>query len=326
MFGGNQPQGFTVIEVIIFLGVSGLLFLSVLGLISNQQNKTEFFQGIHEFDTQIQNISNDVQVGYYADYNDFTCTDALGAPSITLSPVNSQNNQGSNTGCAFIGHVVQFAPTNLSNTQYTVYTVVGRQFAVGESSSLIPVSNLTEAEPVTIGGGTNNPIGNATADAQTFSLPPGLSISSVSYVDNSSPGTKKYESLIGFFSSFPSLDSSAPSATLYSGSSTSELIPIPSNPNGAGNPNEFVDQSSVSCYVGQIQNTSGNAVSVPAGSPCPSADTYIDPTEGVVICLQSSGLSGIYGIIKIGANSTSVTPTETGNPLSVQLSTGSVCP
>src|SRR5579863_8935858 len=106
MFGGKQPQGFTIIEVIIFLGVSGLLFLSVLGLINNEQNKTEFFQGIHEFFSEMQDLSNNVQIGYYTNSNDFSCSvSGAGAPVMSSGP----NSQGANYGCTFIGRVIQFA-------------------------------------------------------------------------------------------------------------------------------------------------------------------------------------------------------------------------
>lgn len=45
MFGGNEPQGFTIVETIIFLAISGILFVSVVRLVEQRQASTYFFQG-----------------------------------------------------------------------------------------------------------------------------------------------------------------------------------------------------------------------------------------------------------------------------------------
>jgi hypothetical protein len=302
MFGGNEPQGFTIIEVIIFLGVSGLLFLSVLGLINNEQNKTQFFQGIHEFYSQIQNLSNNVQIGYYTNSGDFTCSaNGGGAPVIS----SGANNEGANYGCTFIGRVLQFAP-NDNTSQYSVYTVVGRQFT--STTPPGPVDTITEALPVVITG----------SSVTNVNLPPGLVISKVSYLDS---GVTHYDSLVGFFTNFPDQVNGG----LASGSLTSALIPIPSNTA----PSTFttVTPTSVSGYVSDMQNDGTNDNITTTSMLCNgNCDAIKDPAGGVVICLQSTGINNYYALVTIGGNSAG--GNASGNALSTQLTDyeGSACP
>lgn len=58
-------RGYTIVEVMIFVVVSGGLLLSVLGLISGQQQKTRFKTGVYDFESTIQDLVNDVETGYY---------------------------------------------------------------------------------------------------------------------------------------------------------------------------------------------------------------------------------------------------------------------
>jgi hypothetical protein len=326
MFGGNQPQGFTIIEILIFLTVSGLLFLSVLNLISNDQNKTDFSQGTHEFFSQIQDLTNNVQIGYYNTAGNFTCTYPGGAGSTPSISLLTTQEQGANYGCTYIGRVLLFAPGN-KTSQYTVDTVVGRQFNPAPPTPATLVNNITAADPYDLSGGTNASLG-----LTTVNLPPGLVVSQVSYTDNyfGLGTTKQYDTLIGFFSSFPGGTTSSPT----SGSLSSSLIPVPSNKNPTSLVTGYVpgviDPNQVPIYVSSMQNdgTTNKVFSTAASLGCqsPNPCTIMNPTGGVQICLQSTGLSKTYAIITIGGNSSS--GNASGNPLSTQLKVyqGSKCP
>ena len=72
MFGGMKPHGFTIVETLIFLAVSGLMFVSVLAYIGGKSGQTEFDQGIHSVFSQLQSIPASVSAGEYTnDYNNF---------------------------------------------------------------------------------------------------------------------------------------------------------------------------------------------------------------------------------------------------------------
>ena len=354
MYGGDHQSGFTIIETIIFLGVSAALFLGVIGLINNSVNKTEFSQGVKQFASQIQTIVDQVKTGTYDNYTDFGCEAPLrGDDQTDLFPVTNKPYiaQGSNFGCTFIGRVIQFYPTggassgsrlyfygspggvardNTPDNQVAVvYTIVGRQFVDKRTSTLPkraagPATTLTDAEPRIIGQRTS--FGGAPAqDTTRLFLPPGLVYADVSYSDNS---VRHYNSLVGFFSAF----SGGQGDALSGGSLQANLIPVPSN-TGATRGNEFFPENSTFCYVMQMQNDSTNST-LSSKNPIidsnllscnqPALPTTINPSEGVQICLQSTGLKNQYGLITIGGKSTA----SNGSPLSVTSSTyyGTNCP
>ncbi len=354
MFGGKRPHGFTIVETMIFLGVSGVLFVSVFALISNDQNKTEFFQGIHQVDSQIQSLATNVQNGDYSNYTDFTCRDMSGGSGTNPVPditTNLVSNQGTNEGCTFIGHILQFGPIECTGAacgaspnlhEFTVYTVIGRQYkrALNPFSTKTIVSNLTDARPRVIGGYNIPGCGNGgtpgdcpTLDTTTVQLPTGLQIADVTYKQGP---TQYYNSLVGFFSGFPNTYNGSTAG----GSLTNALIPIPSNnsnpvPGPGGG--EFVKQDNVPCMMQETHNDgTTNVVSSQATFEVNGStegkcvlggfhSTVINPTGGVTICLQSTGLKNYLANITIGANATG--SSATGNPFSIQLSTytGTTC-
>jgi type II secretory pathway pseudopilin PulG len=312
MFGGNQPQGFTIIEVIIFLAVSGVLFLSVLNLISNSQNKTQFSQGIHEFYSQIQTLTNDVQIGYYNTNSNFSCSAAITGPP-TIDTTVSQG-QGKNTNCTYLGRVIVFAP-NGDTSKYLVDTIVGRQFAPNSTTTL--AASIDDASPISLAGGNNPSLG-----LQTVNLPPGLVISKISYTDNSNgSNTSNSYGTVGLLSSFPNSTTSS--------SLTSNLIPIPTT-------TQFINPGApglLTAVLNSLHNNGGsdgnkiysNYPSLNCAKPKPNC-SVINPSGGVQVCLQSTGFNNRYAIVTIGGNATN--STSSGNPLSTQLTVyqGIKCP
>jgi len=74
MIGGNKPHGYTIVEVLIFLAISSLMFLLAAGFISGKQSAVEFKQGMNDINTQIGSVVNDVANGQYPPSATFTCT------------------------------------------------------------------------------------------------------------------------------------------------------------------------------------------------------------------------------------------------------------
>lgn len=137
---GLGPKGYTIVETLIVLAVSSALLFSAMILISGQQTKAEFLQGSRGAESRIRDVANDVINGNY-DASGLSCTvGASGPPTISVGGTN----QGSNSGCAFIGKVMHF---NSTDGTYSVHSVAGRQF-LGTSVGSGNVSNLAEAEPI----------------------------------------------------------------------------------------------------------------------------------------------------------------------------------
>lgn len=284
MKGGHPQEGFTIVETIIVLAVSAALFASAMSLVSGQQAKTEFNQGIREAHSQIQDIINDVSTGYYVKNKDFQCTAAdTGSPSITSG---APKDQGTNHDCTFIGIVLQFAP-DANPFVYSRYTVVGRN--IKPSTVNTPAGSLTDALPVALAC-TLNPCGNQEVDGTvTTTLPYGLKVTRMEYVpDSSSPLAIKDIGSIGFISNLCNQAGN-------SGAQSIDLVPIPQSSRNQA-------KKDLAAKINNMQNDcNSNVIRLggPAPPPPPSATTIKNPSGGVNIYIKS-GDGSRCGEITIG--------------------------
>lgn len=204
--GGLNPRGYTILEVMIFLAISGVMFVIAAGFISGKQGRTEFRQSMNAINAQIQQTINDVANGFYPSANNLTCTaDNLGNPPNITSTANTQ---GKNQGCVFLGKVIQFGVQGTGMRGYNVYSITGRQYVGSATQGKVPTT-FTEAKPEVI----YNPV----------------DLTEYKKLEHGAMVTKMRSSgadvnAIGFFNSFGSYDGGG---TLQSGSQTVSAVIIP---------------------------------------------------------------------------------------------------
>ena len=128
--GGSA--GYTVLEVMIFMAVSMLLFVSAMVAIGGRQAQVQFAQGTRDLESKIQDIINDVSTGFFPTTNEITCT-VIGAGGGNVSFNSSDSNQGTNEDCVFLGKVLQLEGGDTD--KLNVFTVAGRRAASGLSDS-----------------------------------------------------------------------------------------------------------------------------------------------------------------------------------------------
>lgn len=124
MKGGLQAHGFTIVETLAVLAISAGLFVAVAATLSGRQGRTEFAQSMQDVRSQIQQVIDDVGAGSFPDTNNFTCSPGASGPVFA----SGSGNQGGNTGCMFLGKVIQLdiAGTN-DPEEMRVYTLAGLQ-------------------------------------------------------------------------------------------------------------------------------------------------------------------------------------------------------
>lgn len=146
----HKHRGYTIIEVMIFMAVSGFMFVIAAGFISGKQSKAEFKQSMSAINSDVQRVINDVSNGFYPSNSDFGCKAVpSGGPPNPSSPPKSQ---GTNQGCVFGGKVIQFGPHGTNDAGYNIYSVAERQFAPRPpalSDTTLP-TNFNEAQPVVV--------------------------------------------------------------------------------------------------------------------------------------------------------------------------------
>lgn len=130
--------GYTIIEVMIFLIVTGTLLVSALAVFNGRQVRTEFVQGVRETDQQIATIINEVATGYFPNAGGFTCT----AGSPTVIDTGDSEEQGTNQDCIFVGKALLFGIGG-ETENYNAYVVAGTRLDAGGNI----VTNLDDANP-----------------------------------------------------------------------------------------------------------------------------------------------------------------------------------
>lgn len=123
MKGGHKARGFTIIETLIVLAVTGGLFTAVALSISGKQTRTQFEQSINDIKAQVEQAINDVAVGFYPNTNNFRCQAGAFGPVLSTGVTA----QGENTGCVFLGRVIQFGISGTDPEEFRIFTVAGLQ-------------------------------------------------------------------------------------------------------------------------------------------------------------------------------------------------------
>lgn len=263
MRGGEQKQGYTIIEVMIFLAISGVMFIIAASFVSGKQAKSEFRQGMNSINTQIQQTINDVSNGFYPSSSNFTCSAsaAQGTP-ITFNTGQAEDESTNPGGCTFMGKVMQFDVGTTSSSSYNIYSIIGRQYQT-DNKSLIPPASFNDAQPVAATGNSGTP--NLT-DTNSFEW--GLTVDKMYDKDQAHP-----IGAFGIFAGFASSDSNK----LASGAAAPMVIAIPGSQLG---------QTSTSIDT-QIASLS-------------DPHTVIDYAPNIILCFK--GDASQYGTLTLGSS------------------------
>ena len=226
MKGGKnrQPLGYTILEVMIVLAVSGIMFLIAASFISGKQERTAFVAGVNNMTAQLQDAIQQVTAGQYSDIP-LTCTAGMPGNPPTFSGSLSPS-QGTANRCVFVGKFFHFwtndAPGGPSGpAAYDVFTLAGNRLVNGN-----PAVNLTDVDPAPVYGPTVN-LTTQNTIPQTLDINTGGSIGGITVVDTSnSPHTGVYG--FGFMESLGALATGGHDAGTYlSGSQTTNLVYSP---------------------------------------------------------------------------------------------------
>jgi type II secretory pathway pseudopilin PulG len=135
----SGAAGFTIVEVLIVLSVTGAMFISAFTLINGKQDVASFNQSIRNVQTELQQVVTEVGSGHYPNNGTFKCDkDGPGGGTDITAGTTAQ---GANLHCLFLGRAIQFAVGTTVPEVYNVYTVVGLR-----GSAASPSTNLATAK------------------------------------------------------------------------------------------------------------------------------------------------------------------------------------
>lgn len=139
MTKGRTASGYTILEVLIFLAISGLLFASAIVAVNGYQRNIQYSQAVRDFEVQIKDVINDVRDGYYPDYDFGTCTVGADGPEFSDDPTDPA--QGSNSNCINIGKTVMFRLNDREN-DIAVGTIVGLNPRIDDDALSLGLTDL----------------------------------------------------------------------------------------------------------------------------------------------------------------------------------------
>lgn len=115
MYIRSDNKGFTVIEVLIFIVVSGFLLVSALLIFNGRQAQVQYEQGVRDVDFKIQDTINNVSTGHFPETGS-RCLNVNGIDALRLAP--GTEAQGTSDECVFAGMAVERGP-GIENYQIT---------------------------------------------------------------------------------------------------------------------------------------------------------------------------------------------------------------
>jgi hypothetical protein len=180
-------KGYTIVEVMIFLAISAVLFAATIGLISGKQAETEFNQKMRDTRSKIQDWLNDVSTGFPGGNPDSqSCVISGNRPQVNNTPPGASYQPA----CIFLGKAIEFTTSGVGTDQLQTYSVFGcRLIGCGLTGDL--PTQLSDAMPTPQTGQ-----GGGVDLTETYNLEPAM----VKSVLATTAPTDSH--LIGFFSSF----------------------------------------------------------------------------------------------------------------------------
>lgn len=200
----QTEAGYTIVETMIFLIISGALMASAALLFSGKISRTQFTQSVQQFDSSINSLINQVSSGNYSSDHPLKCTPGPSQPSV-VSATDSQ--QGTNSGCVFVGKVLQPGLVDDQN-QVNVYTVVGNRLRSGSDAT-----SLQQSFPIAVDQTGSS---NSVDMTETKALASGMTIKSITM------GGVQIGA-IGFFQTFGQPGSEG---GLHSGAQNIQVVPL----------------------------------------------------------------------------------------------------
>lgn len=157
-----SPNGYTILEVMIFLAISGLLFATAVVAVGGNQQRVQYSQSVRDLEIQVKDVMNDVSNGYYPIYNEGEC-ERSATNTVQFTP-SATSSPGTNQECINVGKVMM-PNLNGDDESFGVGTIVGLSPGLGSTvdlslvnlaptlaySTTDPVIDLTTEKPIRFG-------------------------------------------------------------------------------------------------------------------------------------------------------------------------------
>jgi hypothetical protein len=131
----KRQDAYTIIETMIVLSISTILFISAAGLFHSDRKNVEFSQAATELESKIRFWVNSVSTGAFLENLKYSCSVSTGRPVLSLAGPGGQS-------CIYVGKMIEAVPTT---SDIYSYEILGRRL----DSNGDPVTDLSSTNPIT---------------------------------------------------------------------------------------------------------------------------------------------------------------------------------
>jgi len=249
----NRGGGYTIVETMIFLAVTGTLFISAMSLMSGRQANVQFSQAVTDAQSRMQDIISQVATGYYANNGSFTCK-VSGASVPPTFDTSTPQAQGTSNDCVYLGKAVSFT-NGTTDSGYNVFGLAARRLDNnGREVSSIDNAFPTPIAPLAANDGRPNMVESTNFDF-------GITVSRITTKTGQRFGT------ILFLSTLPKFQGGT--GTLASGA----------------------QRVSFAGLIGSATTDDIYAAATKLNA-FKSTDVVMNPADGIVICLADGPVAG----------------------------------
>jgi type II secretory pathway pseudopilin PulG len=174
----NPLAGFTIVEVMIFLAVSSVLFIAAAGAFTGRSQQTQFTQAMQDLQSQFRTYANQVRTSYLGGAGQYTCAAGTTIIGGTVRPVLTPDASAStNQDCVLLGRALQVIPNNDTIYSYPVFGL--RNVYNGAVKTDAFPSSINDAAPEPANNGKLPP-DLVWYMAEVYHIPGGLTVKSSS--------------------------------------------------------------------------------------------------------------------------------------------------
>ncbi len=251
----KAKPGYTILEVLLFVAVSSMMFVAALTAIGGRQQQVQFAQATREFDAKLRDIINDITTGYFPTNSTINCSVVAGEVQIAIS---TGKELGTNDTCVYVGKALQFQPEGNASIM-RIYPLAGRRYS---DLKLTPSVSIAESRPKAV-----VLLSNATFKDQVenYNLLYGLKVTRV--IRQITPTTLTDYGIVGILSNFGG-SSVSESQSVQIGGVNASFSPLGlDKPSAVAIINTLTDDPSKSGSSGYFEKNTNEGVTICLESP-----------------------------------------------------------
>jgi prepilin-type N-terminal cleavage/methylation domain-containing protein len=221
-----RASGYTIIEVMIVLAVSGVVFIAGIAALHGQGGETAFDQGMQDANSELSNQIRSVGSNQFFNSNGYNCQSLPDGVSGKVLATLATGDSSKNQDCVALGTAIE--AVSRGSTIYSVQ-ILGNRLKYISNVPSGPATSLAESNPTPARLVPSGPTPSDVPDLlfRTYKLPDDINlVSAYAVLSNTGVNIAELETyLVGFYLDFNGVSNSANGSQTV----TAQAYPFPIN-------------------------------------------------------------------------------------------------